>query len=135
MGQSINLYFDRVSHEGSHGQTKNGEKILYNLKQISEEYFNKYADMLSDKNKATIFCPTGRFISVITASLDENEKFMVTFDLHDSEPFARYNAHQSEGNSELFMAVFYKIRETYRQDFSKFILVEGEIPVQQAQET
>ena len=123
----IKLYFDKVT-KGIHGQTTNGENILYNLKLISEEWFQKYTDMLLEENQATIFIPTGRYISIITASLDQNGKFMTTFDLMDNEEFAKYQASLSEGNEELFMAIFYKIRETYKADYSKFVLIEGECP-------
>lgn len=134
MAEAIKLYYDKVSPNGEHAQTQNGEKILYNLKQISEDFFAQYTDMLTRENMATIFLPTGKYISIITASLDVNGKFMVTMDLHDSEPFAKYQADQSEGNSEVFMKVFYQIRNN-STDHDKFILVEGQIPAQQDPET
>ncbi len=126
MTHPTKLYFDKVSNEGRHGQTSNGEKILFNLKLISEEWFQKYTDTLVQQNNATIFLPTGRFISVITASFDVNEKSMMTFDLMNNEKGAKYFAEQSEGNDELFMNAFRQIK--YKEDYNKFILVEGDVP-------
>lgn len=125
---SINLYFDVVTNN-VHGQTTNGDKILYNLKQIGEKYFQHFTDKLSDGNKATIFAPTGRFLSIITASFDDKAAFMVTLDLMDNENFAKQQAALSEGNEELFMAAFYKIRQDLNAlTAPQFILVEGQIP-------
>jgi hypothetical protein len=131
MPQPIQLYFDKVSNGGRHGQTFSGEKILFNLKAIGGGWFDAYTDMLVKENKATIFVPTGRFLSAITASLDLNEKNMNTFDLLDNLQMAKHFAAQSLGNNDIFLGAWKLIE--YKKDYNKFILVEGEIPVQQGQ--
>lgn len=123
---AIKLYFDTVSHGGLHGQTQNGEHILYNLKLIGHNWFDAYTDMLVEHNKATIFVPTGRFLSAITASLDENKKSMNTFDLKNNMKIVKHFAAQSMGNDDIFMAAWRLIK--YQKDFDKFKLVEGIIP-------
>ena len=124
MNQSIKLLFDKVSHGGLHGQTQNGEKILYNLKQVGQRWFDLYTDMLVSENKATMYFPTGRFLSIITASLDENKKYMMTFDLMNNPEGAKKYAEGADNDKDIFMAAFNLIK--YEEDYYKFILTEGE---------
>src|SRR5690348_17267269 len=126
MSSQIKLYFDKVSHNGKHGQTISGEKILYNLNQIGENWFEAYTNILSEQNHATIFVPTGRFLSAITASLDLNKKSMNTFDLLNDIKLAQHFAAQSKGNDDIFMGAWKLIN--YERDYDKFILVEGDSP-------
>jgi len=123
---AIKLYFDEVSHQGKHGQTKNADKVLYNLKLIGNNWFEAYTDMLSSENKATIFVPTGRFLSLISASLDQSEANMVTMDLLNHEEGAKMMSKRSYGNDELFMAAWNLIE--YDKDFDKFELIAGDLP-------
>lgn len=116
MTQPIHLYFDHVDPNGSRGVTKNGEKILYNLKQINEDYFNQYTDVLTTHNKATIFVPTGRFMSDISASLDDNEKMMATFDLQNNLSLAEKSAPQEAEYFEAFMKAFTLIEPNYQAE-------------------
>jgi hypothetical protein len=127
MKEPIKLYFDKVDPSSTHGFTTNGEKILYNLKLINEERFQAYTDMLVNENKATMFVPTGRFLTIISASIDTNEKYMRTYDLFDNAELAEKESLQYGEHQEIFMAAFWVIRETYKKDNNEYILVAEEL--------
>lgn len=132
MTEPITLYFDQVDSDGSRGITSNGEKVLYNLKQISDDYFNQYTDALTTHNKSTIFIPTGRFMSDIRATLDDNEKSMATFDLQNNLSLAERVAPKESPYFEAFMKAFTLIEPNYQPEYNKFILVVGDVPQNQA---
>ena len=130
MPQPTKLYFDKViikNEKDVYGQTENGESILYNLKQISDEWFNKYTDMLSSENKATLFIDAGRFLCIVTASLNINKKSMTAMDLFDNEQGALAFS-QGDPKQQEFMHIFYKIRKNYKKSQDPFKLVEGVAP-------
>lgn len=124
--QSISLFFDTVSLEGTFGRTSDGDKILYNLNLIDKKIYEEYMSMLFKTGKATVFIPTGRFLSIITASLDERVKSMATIDLLNDEDMARMTASLTKGHDKLFMSVFWSVKKNYQRDYYKFILVEDE---------
>lgn len=134
MTEPIKLYFDEVVSEGKCGQTLNGEKVLYNLNLIDSSYCEQFTRMLLDEPGATLFLPCGRFIAVMTATLDKDAKgFMSVLDLNNNKEGAIHFAKKSPENYVEFMKAFAKIE--YEKDYNKFILVEGEIPVQQDKAT
>lgn len=130
MEEPIKIYFDKVTNGGKHGQTFNGEKILYNLNLIDSEYCEQFTIMLMDEARATLFLPCGRFIAVMTATFEKENRggFMSVFDLNNSKEGAIHFAKQNPESYVEFMKAFSKIE--YEKDYNKFILVEGEIPAQ-----
>ncbi len=126
---AVKLYFDQVSNGGAHGKTNNGDKILYNLNAIDPKKAEEYTDMLFRQDKATIFYYAGRFLIIVTASLEMKEKFMVAFDLNDNEDSAK-RSFKNDPNEKELMSLFYKMRENIKQDYDKFVLVEGKSPNQ-----
>lgn len=133
--RSIKLYFDKVSQKGRHGQTQVGEKILYNLNKIDPEKCVEFTDILMDIKMGDVsaFLPTGRFITIVTASMNVREKTMLTFDLMDNEMGAK-EFFKEDPNYDTLMGVFYLIRKQYKKEYDKFILVEGDSPNMKAKD-
>jgi len=134
MSNPTKLYYDKVlTHNGQtvHGQTTDLSKIFYNLKQIDKSWFDKFTDSLSENNVATSIPPTGRFISLISMTLNEGERQMVTMDLLDSEEGAKAMAAKADTKEERdkIMNAFYMVRtKGYENVYNDFILIEGEAP-------
>ena len=127
MEESVKLYFDKLS-AGPHAETFSGDKILYNLNLIDPDYCEQFTRMLIDQEGATLFLPCGRFIAVMTATLELSNRggFMSVFDLKNSKEGAIHFAKQTPESYVEFMKAFDKIN--YDKDYDKFMLVEGEIP-------
>jgi len=126
--EPIKLYLDEVFNGGANGQTLTGDKMLFNLKQMGDGWFDAYSTMLSEHNVATIFAPAGRFLTISTGSLEDNACSMHIFDFMENEVVAQHFANESFGNEDIFMAAWRLIE--YKKDYDKFILVAGEIPAQ-----
>lgn len=128
MAEPIKLYFDTIS-AGSHAQTISGDKILYNLNLIDPDFCEQFTRMLIDQAGATLFLPCGRFVAVMTATLEIENRggFMSVFDLKNNTEAAISFAKQTPESYVEFMKAFKKI--DYDKDYNKFTLVEGEIPL------
>lgn len=122
----IALYFDEVVDKGGYGQTKSAEKILHNLKLIGKYWLDTYKDILQKEKMDTIFAPTGRFLSIITASASRTSTNMTTLDLLHNTGEIRRVTSLLNANHDQVLAVCKQIE--YDKDYNKFILLEGELP-------
>jgi len=119
----IKLYFDIVT-KGMHGQTIDSKKITYNLEKIDKHWLDIYLEMLSNANKASLIINAGKFLCLITMTIDENVKgAMIAMDLMDNEEMAKYYAKKAkeDGQENELMHTFYKIRNN-KKEWDKFIL-------------
>lgn len=130
MQTPIKLYLDKVYNNGSNGETFDSAKIYYNFEKIDKIWFERFLDSLSENNASAIMLPAGRFIAIISLTFERKEHGMILMDLHNDKSFAKDIASKREPRERKWlMETFALIAEKYQEDFNKFVLVEGPLPI------
>ena len=129
MRKPITLYCDKVYNNGSNGEVYDTAKIYYNFEKIDKEWFDRFTDSIAENDATSLILQAGRFIVVISMTLERTTHGMIILDLHNDEELAKKISSEKNGHEkEAFMNVFYIISKTYEEEFAKFVLVEGSLP-------
>lgn len=120
------LFVDKLSDDGSVGIVENWNSISYNIKAINSERFNSF---LSGTNQETNMDCVGRYICLITGSLDSRNMVMTFFDCNNDLEKAKEVCITLKSRFEyvqMFMHFFNSLKESYERKYNNFRLKIGE---------
>jgi hypothetical protein len=129
MREPIKLFVDDLREGGTLGIVSKADKIFHNAGAIHQALLEELKDSLAKYHVATAIVDAGRFVCVITMSLDATNSSMIIHDLKNDEKRAKGELQVFRTNemSDRFMAAFQKIGKKSEKELNNFSIVLSDI--------
>ena len=119
------LYVDKITTNVKFSFTKSYQAIYRNIETIKgKEALHEMLSKLAQTNNHAFVMVAGRFIVIVSMSLDENDNNMVLLDLENNEIEAKKQAaaFQDQKIYSAIMEHFDSLRTTYERDYYEYSL-------------
>jgi hypothetical protein len=130
--EQIILYVDHLINNEDIGTVTIPSTIAYNNRIISAELVDEFTEVLDKHNEASHIISVGRYICSASISFENKYYGMFFIDLKN-DPIdairiaARFDEKQTR---DLFMTQFYRLKDTYKQNYNQFKLIKGTPPIE-----
>lgn len=115
------LYVNEITETPSSGFAETPEVIYHNLRIIDPDLLNDLNNTLGELNQLTYTKNAGRYVAIITVSLDESKMNMLFIDFNKDISFAK-RLGDKIGNQDMAIQAFNDNIKNYDSDKDKFTL-------------